>query len=171
MDLHTTHEKRLGEDLFGLMFLVFSAGMLWQSYSIAGFSALSSPGAFPMAVSAVMLVASLIVIAGNLRRGRGLDGEPILPSKVALFIGLVAAYAIALGPLGFLPASLLFLFAGMKFLYRGGWIASAIIAVGSLIVIYVVFRLVFQVVLPEGIVPEREWMATIGNFFGSGGTE
>ncbi len=171
MDLHTTHEKRAGEDLFGLLFLVLSVGMLWQSYAIAGFSALSSPGAFPLAASAVMLTASVIVVVGNLRRRRGIDDGPVLPGSVAVFVGLVAVYAVALGPLGFLLASLLFLFAGMKILYRGGWVASAVIALGSLLAIYVVFRIVFQVVLPEGIVPEREWMAAIGNLFSSGGTE
>lgn len=171
MELHQTHRKRPGEDLFGLLFVVLSLGMLWQSYAIAGFSALSSPGAFPLAASAVMLVASLIVVVGNLRRSGELDREPVLPGKVAVFIVLVAVYALALGPIGFIPASLLFLFAGMRFLYSGGWIASAIIATGSLVVIYVLFRLVFQVVLPVGIVPESEWMAAIGNLFSSEGTK
>jgi hypothetical protein len=40
------------------------------------------------------------------------------------------------------------------------------VSVASLIVIYVIFRLLFQVVLPEGIVPEREIMSAIGNMFG-----
>ena len=34
--------------------------------------------------------------------------------------------------------------------------------------IYVLFRIVFQVVLPEGIVPEGEWLAAIGRLFGGG---
>ena len=77
-------------------------------------------------------------------------------------------YALLLSPLGFLPASFLFLFAGMRLLYpRGGWLRSGIIALGALIVIYVIFRLVFQVILPEGIVPEREILSG----FSSGASE
>ena len=80
----------------------------------------------------------------------------------------MVAYAFAIEPLGFLPSSLIFLFVGMKLLYRGGWVASAVISIGALIAIYVVFRLVFQVVLPEGIVPEGEWLAAIRGLFSGG---
>ena len=56
----------------------------------------------------------------------------------------------------------------MRLLYpRGGWLRSGIIALGALILIYVIFRLVFQVVLPEGIVPEREILSG----FSSGASE
>ena len=95
MDFHEHHPKRRGEDVFGLIVLAVSVVLLWQAYGISGFSALSSPGAFPMAAAASMVIASVIVV-------------------------------------------------------------------------YVVSRLVFQVVLPEGIVPERDIIAGIGNLFGAG---
>lgn len=164
--MHDTRLKRPGEDVFGLVFLVLSVGLFWQSYAIAGFSSLSSPGAFPLAASGAMVIAAIVVVAGNLRRGHETSGPAILPAQVAIFVGLVLAYALLLAPLGFLPASFLFLFAGMKLLYRGGWLASAVISVLALAVVYVVFRLVFQVVLPEGVVPEGEWRAAVRGLFG-----
>jgi putative tricarboxylic transport membrane protein len=168
MDFHESHPKRRGEDLFGLVVLLVSVFLCWQAWQIAGFSALSSPGAFPMAAAAMMVVAALTVAYGNLRNTAPRDDAPILPVTVALFTALVIVYAVLLSPLGFLPASLLFLFAGMRLLYpRGGWLRSGIIAVGALVLIYVIFRLVFQVVLPEGIVPEREILSG----FGSGASE
>jgi hypothetical protein len=168
MDLHEHRRKRRGEDLFGLIMVVISVGVLWQAYSIAGFSALSSPGAFPMAAAAIMVIGSLTVAYGNLKNTAPRDDAPILPVTIALFTALVIVYALLLSPLGFLPASFLFLFAGMRLLYpRGGWLRSGIIALGALILIYVSFRLVFQVVLPEGIVPEREILSG----FGSGASE
>jgi hypothetical protein len=118
-----------------------------------------------MAAAATMVIASLIVVIGDARKRRSRDSEPILPLTVAIFIGLVLAYAVALAPLGFIPATFLFLAIGTKLLYRSGWPATLGLALGSLIVIYVVFRIVFQVVLPEGVFPEGEMMSAIEGLF------
>lgn len=168
MELHESHPKRRGEDLFGLIFLLVAVLLFWQSYGIAGFSGLSSPGAFPLAASAAMVISAVIVVIGNARRGRVVSTEPILPLTIAIFTGMVIVYALLLGPLGFLPASFLFLIAGTKLLYRKSWTFTVLMSLASLIVVYVVFRLVFQVVLPEGIVPESDILASISHIFGSG---
>jgi putative tricarboxylic transport membrane protein len=159
MDYHEHHEKHRGEDAFGLVTLLVSILAFWKSYTIAGFSALSSPGAFPMAASAVMIIAALIVVIGNLRRKSRLSSEAILPRVLLLFVLLVILYALALVPLGFIPASFVFLLLGMKLLYRASWGRCLVISIGSLVVVYVVFRLMFQVVLPQGIVPEDELLS------------
>ena len=70
MDFHEHRRKRRGEDLFGLIMVVISVGLFWQAYQIAGFSALSSPGAFPMAAAAMMVVGALTVAYGNLQEHR-----------------------------------------------------------------------------------------------------
>ncbi|KKM18085.1 hypothetical protein LCGC14_1669240 [marine sediment metagenome] len=170
MELHTPRAKRPGEDIFGLIMLVLAMGLFWQSWKIAGFSALSSPGAFPMAASFTMVIAAAIVVIGNARNTAARDGEPILPGRVILFAALITLYALLIQPLGFLPASLLFLFVGMKLLYRGGWIAALVISALSLALIYILFRIVFQVVLPEGIVPEGQWISAIRDMLNGGNT-
>jgi putative tricarboxylic transport membrane protein len=162
MDYHEHHEKHRGEEALSLIVLVVSVLLLWKSYTIAGFSALSSPGAFPMAASAVMVLGALIVVIGNARRRGRLSGEKVLPGTLVLFTGLVVAYAVALVPLGFLLASFLFLVLGMKLLYHASWARCLAITLGALVVVYVVFRLLFQVVLPEGIVPEGEILSMFG---------
>lgn len=168
MELHEPREKRRGEDLFGWIVLIVGVVLFWQSYEIAGFSALSSPGAFPLAASSAMVIAAVVVVINNSRHPRAAQGEPILPVTVAAFSGLVLAYAVLLGPLGFLPASFLFLISGMKLLHGGGWGRVIALALVSVVAIYVVFRLVFQVVLPEGVMPEREIMAWIEGLFAGG---
>ena len=168
MDFHESHPKRRGEDLFGLIVLVIGVLLFWQAYEIAGFTALSSPGAFPMAAAAVMVVAALIVVIGNARRGGAVSGEPILPGTIALFTLLVIAYALVLLPLGFTLSSLLFLTLGTKLLYGRGWLYCLALAVIAIIVVYVLFRIVFQVVLPEGIVPEGEIISAIEDMFSAG---
>lgn len=162
-----------GERGFGLLLLALSLFLAWQAYEISGLEALSSPGAFPMAAACAMVVSGLVVTAGDWRRARR-ERRPlrqsaraftaeITPSVVMVFAGFVIGYAALLDSLGFIPASFLFLFAAIHFLHRGSVAFSFGVTVLSLAVIYTVFRLVFQVVLPEGIVPEREIMAWIGN--------
>lgn len=161
--------RQPGETVFGIILLLVGLVFAWQSYRISGFSALSSPGAFPLAASAVMVLAALIVVVNDLRRraaDRGRAGDRadsfssrVTPTVVVVFAGFVIGYSALLDVLGFLPSSLLFLFVAIQFLHRGSVAFSLAVSLGSLIAIYVVFRLVFTVVLPEGIVPEREIMA------------
>ena len=48
--------KRPGEGTFGVIMLLLSIILAWQAYEISGFSALSSPGGFPMAAAALMVL-------------------------------------------------------------------------------------------------------------------
>lgn len=167
--MQTIRSKRPGEDIFGLATLAVSIALLWQSYEISGFTALSSPGSFPMAASAAMVLGSILVVRENVRRNRagaGVERTPLFTLTGLVFAGLIVVYALLLEPVGFLLSSFLFLTAGMLLLYRGGIVKTLGIVLLTLVLIYVVFRLVFQVVLPEGIIPERQIMAAIGSFFG-----
>jgi putative tricarboxylic transport membrane protein len=169
--------KRPGEGAFGVLMLLLSLVLAWQAYEISGFSSVSSPGAFPMAAAAVMVLAAFIVVIGDLRKPSEAQGTlaqrgqsfstQITPTAVSVFAGFVIGYATVLDILGFLPASFLFLLAAIHFLHRGSIGFSFGISLLSLFVIYAVFRLIFQVVLPEGIVPEAEIMAWIEQLFSS----
>jgi putative tricarboxylic transport membrane protein len=167
--------KRPGESTFGIIMLLLSLFLAWQSYEIAGFESLSSPGAFPMAASAVMVIAAVIVVIGDLRKPHEIDGpiadkarsfsSQITPTVVVVFTGCVVGYSALLDALGFLPASFLFLLVAIQFLHNRSFVNSVLVSILSLIAIYVVFRLIFTVVLPEGIVPEREIIAAVKNLF------
>ncbi|MCB2100731.1 MAG: tripartite tricarboxylate transporter TctB family protein [Rhodobacterales bacterium] len=176
--MQTPRKKRPGEGTFGILALVLSLGFAWQSYEIAGFSALSSPGAFPMAASAIMVVASLIIVLKNRRLPTLAEGgfgaaarafwRSVSPPVVLAFIAFILVYSALLDGLGFLPSSFLFLLAAIHYLHRGSARFSFIVALLSLAAVYAVFRLIFTVVLPEGIVPEREIMAWIEHLFSGG---
>lgn len=176
--MEARRERQPGERGFGLLMLALSLILAWQAHGIAGFEALSSPGAFPMAAAGAMVGAGLIVVIGDWRAARKAP-QPlaetaraftteITPSVVMIFAGFVIGYAALLDTLGFLPASFLFLFAAIHYLNRGSVAFSFGVSLLSLAVIYAVFRLVFQVILPEGLVPEREIMAWIGGLFAGG---
>lgn len=165
-----TPRKRLpGETTFAAALLLFALAALWQAYGIAGFSELSSPGAIPLAATAAMAVSAALVLLRQRRlappaREKGAFLKRIAPPAVLVLSATVLAFAALLDRLGFLIAATLFLAASIRLLgRRGGW-RPALIALGAVAAVYVCFRLVFKVVLPEGIVPEREIIAAISDF-------
>jgi hypothetical protein len=139
--------------------LVASVGLLWNAYGIAGFEALSSPGAIPMATTAAMVISGAIIVWRTAALPR-ISGETlardILPMVVIVMAGFLVGYAVLLKPLGFLPTSALFLSAAIKLLSRRSWLYALTVALGSLLVIWLIFRIVFTVLMPAGIVPEAE---------------
>ncbi|ESR27037.1 tripartite tricarboxylate transporter TctB family protein [Lutibaculum baratangense] len=154
----TQRRRRPGELAFGLALLVFSALALWQARGISGFDSLSGAGVFPMLAAGTMVVSALVALLQGARRPRSTEGgeaasfaETILPVRLVLFVALIALYMVALPYLGFLVASFLFLWAGFWFLHRGGLAMPLLLAAGSLAVIYVLFRYVFSVILPKGV--------------------
>jgi hypothetical protein len=60
------------------------------------------------------------------------------------------AYLAALPLFGFLAASGLFLFASFQYLWRRNPLVTLLLSAVALAAIYVVFRIVFRVVLPQG---------------------
>lgn len=158
--------RAFGETVFAGLMVLLSAGLLWQAYGISGFEALSAPGSFPMAVATVMLISSLAILVQTARLpARGGGFMRILPPVVVVMIALIGGYALLLRPLGFLPTSLIFLVLSIWFLSRRGLIFSLTVSVCALIGVYVIFRLVFTVLMPAGIVPEGEILAWLGNLF------
>lgn len=173
MQLHSQHtQNKPGETLFGFLMLAVSIALLWQSYSISGFDALSSPGAFPMAASAVMVITACIICVQNVKLSTPATtsfSELILPKIVAIMIGMVFIFAVVIESAGFILTALVFLFAAIKVLHRSSVTRTLMLTLLILVLIYVVFRLIFKVVLPEGIIPEREIMAWIEDLFAAGG--
>ncbi|MEZ5534593.1 MAG: tripartite tricarboxylate transporter TctB family protein [Thiolinea sp.] len=171
-DVHKL-KKHPGESVFGWLMLGFSLFMFYQAYQIAGFSALSSPGSIPLAASAIMIIAACLIVIQNTTRpaaDRGFTAfrEQIIPASVAVFCGLILVFAVVLKTVGFILTAFTFLLLSIWFLHKRGFIPSLLLALVSIVLVYIVFRLVFQVVLPEGIVPERDIMAAIGRFFSGG---
>jgi len=162
-----------GETAFGYLMLAFSLFLLYQTYKIAGFSSISSGGAYPMFAAALMVISSAAVVIRNRRSPKvevagpaeewhRFRREVAPPYPLVGYIGIIVLYMLLIEPLGFNLSSFLFLFGSFAYLYRRGiWLALGL-SLGSVAVIYVVFRLVFRVILPEA-----EWLDL--GFLGLGG--
>ncbi len=169
---HQRATRRPGEAAFTLLMLAASLVLLWSAYGISGFEALSSPGTVPMATTFVMVIAAAMIALRTIRLPQ-ISGETvakdILPIAVILVAALLIAYAVLLKPLGFLPTSALFLIVAIKTLWRHGWAMTLVVSFGSLIGIYIVFRVIFTVLMPAGVVPEGEMLQFFRNIFHAGG--
>lgn len=164
-------QRRPGELVFALVLIAGSGALLWSAFGISGLEALSSAGAVPMAVTAVMLVSALLIFFETLRkapvRSETLSRDILPPLVIFLVLGLLA-FGLLLVPLGFVPTAALFLLASMKFMGRRPWPVTLAVALGSLLVIWLVFRLVFTVLLPTGILPEAELIQAARNLLAGG---
>ncbi|AUH35394.1 tripartite tricarboxylate transporter TctB family protein [Paracoccus tegillarcae] len=172
-DLHEERRdtRRPGEAVFAFLLLAFSLFLLWSAYDISGFEALSAPGTVPMATTLVMVIAAAL-IATRTRRLPPISGETfkqqILPPVLIVMALLLLAFGVLLRPLGFLPTAALFLTVAIKMLWRQNWGRTLAVALGSLLLIYVIFRIIFTVLMPSGVFPEAEMLQFFRNLFGGG---
>lgn len=149
--------RRPGEASFAVLLVVVSAAAFWQSYEISGFSGPTEPGVFPMLAAGVMLISAVAILRDVVARDRaprqGLASAllSIAPPRLLLVIAMIAGYVGAIPWLGFMVSSGLFLFAAFWVLWRRGPLWSALLTVAALAAIYLIFREVFQVVLPRGV--------------------
>lgn len=156
--MDSTPVRRPGELVFAVAVLLFSLAAFWQAYEISGFTGLTTPGVFPMLATGTMVVASLFVLSNTARRPAETGGAEvarrffadILPVRHMVLIALVLAYLLLLPVLGFIVSSALFLLAAFQYLWRRHVLITVLLSAGALAAVYVIFRLVFQVVLPEG---------------------
>jgi len=167
-------KRRPGELLFAVFLTVASLYLVWDAWGIEnsfGPNGLSSPRSIPLATTVVMVISGALVLLKTVRLP--LDRtetvmKDILPWTVILFAGLLVAYGMALKTVGFLPVSATFLIVAIKVLGRRSWLWTSSIALAALVVIWLIFRIVFSVLMPSGIVPEAELVQFFRTLFAGG---
>lgn len=157
--MDSSQPVKLSEIPLGIVLVLFSLTALHQSYGIAGFQSISSPGAVPMFAAVIMLLASLVILVKSLihegaerthqARHLPLPGS-VLPFRLVALVGLIALYLFFMPRLGFMVSSAVFLWVAFAFLWRCGFIRASAVTGLSLAIIYLVFRTLFKVVLPQG---------------------
>lgn len=154
--MSTSQPLRPGERLFALVLVLFAGFVFSESYAISGFKGLTTGGVMPMLASGIMVITGLLILAETFRKPRAPEAGVfalvayLFPLRVVLFSLLVVAYASLIPSLGFLLASALLLFVAIWALWQKGPIWAFAISLVSVAAIYVLFRIVFQVVLPIG---------------------
>lgn len=150
-----TPDRRPGELVFALLIVVFSAATSWLSYGISGFTGKTTAGVFPMIASGVMMVSSVVILVSATRlpatpkSSNGFLAEVLTPRHM-IMIGFIIAYVLLMPLIGFVASSAVFLFCSFQFLWRKNPLLILVLTGATLAIIYVIFRKVFQVVLPQG---------------------
>jgi len=150
-----TPHRRPGEFIFALLLVVFSFAAFWLSYDISGFSKKTAPGVFLMIASGVMVISGLKILISVARLPKQDAESPgflseILTGRHIVVIGLIFGYVLLMPFIGFVASSALFLFCAFQFLWRKNPLLILALTAIALAIIYLVFREVFQVVLPQG---------------------
>ena len=150
------HGRRPGELVFTILLVALALFAFHQAYGIAGFSGLTTGGVLPMLASAVMVVSAVAILRDVVRRPAEDAAGPVatvrflFPAAFIVFAGLMIGYAASIPLLGFMAASAIFVFVSIGFLWRRNLVWTAAITAAAMISVYVIFRLAFQVVLPQG---------------------
>lgn len=154
----TADGRAPGETLFALLMLMGAAVLLYQAWSIAGLSSFSSAGVFPMLATGTMVLSGIAVAVRTARKPRADEGSALrnfardVVGPKVLFIGvLITAYLFLLESLGFVTASALFLSVAICGLHRRNYAGLIALSLVTVAVIYLLFRYVFIVILPQGV--------------------
>ena len=152
-------QRRPGELVFIAVLIAFSLAASWQAFEISGFSNIAGPGVFPMLAAGTMLVSSLAILRGSMADAPASTASAslakrfvreIMPMRLVVIIVMIVAYVVAMPKIGFVMSSGGFLFAMLVYLWRQNIVFSLLVSSGSLTLIYLIFRILFQVVLPQG---------------------
>lgn len=152
-------ERRPGELVFALILVVFSVAAFWQAYQISGFAGKTTPGVFPMLASGTLVVSGLLILLSAAKAPPPDAGSSSVVKRFfsevfslhhMVLIGLVLGYLFLMPLLGFVASSGIFLVIAFQFLWRKNVLVTLLLTAVSLATIYVIFREVFQVVLPQG---------------------
>lgn len=145
--------RKPGELVFSIVLLTFSFAALYLSLAISGFSSISAPGTLPLIASTVLVLSALLIT----RQTWSLPPTPnasftsmITPLTLVNFCLLGLGYVALLTLVGLVVSTLIYLFVSILYLHRQGWLLAFFVSLNSLAIIYVIFRVTFKVLLPEG---------------------
>jgi hypothetical protein len=143
---------RLADFIMGLLLVSLAVFWFVEAESMLKVDVGLSPGDYPKVVATGLFIFGFLLTASSLIGGMPVK-EGAVDRKAAfrlvVFVAATLIYVQAMRPLGFLLSTPFYLFFGTWFFgYRKHAIAAAS-SVGMTGAIYVVFRMIFLVMLPE----------------------
>lgn len=146
----------------GILFLVLGLAALYviPSQIPAGNNAYG-PRLFPYIVTAIMILSSLGLLAGEwseYRKGKKENREERMAKDITvlhayelkrtgLMFLIMTAYIFLIEPIGFIPASILFV-SGILAFFKSKKILYYVVCIGIVVAVYFGFRLFLKVYLP-----------------------
>ncbi|HSB04136.1 MAG TPA: tripartite tricarboxylate transporter TctB family protein [Thermodesulfobacteriota bacterium] len=146
---------RPGERILLWFLLMFSLFALLQAFRISKLESLSSPGAFPIFICAVLVQSTIWMLWKNWNRYSSFGFKEeigqarvfVFPKTVFIYATILILYILLLAPLHFFVSSYLFLVGSFIFLKGTSIRRSFFVAAGMLAAIYLLFQYIFKVIL------------------------
>lgn len=136
-----------------LVFSIVVAYSSWQMPLRVEFG--PGMGFLPFWLSVIMFVLSVLLIFDASLRKQVSSGNPFPASQALRNVGLVIAglgiYIAVLEHLGFSAATILLIFFLLAIVQKERWLKSGLIALLATVCLYVVFRILLSVTLPQNI--------------------
>ena len=160
-----TRDKAFGsvrtwESVVALLFLVFGGGVMWDSWRIGARWGDDGPqaGYFPFYIGLFIVISAVMILVNALRMGREEGGEAFVSRGQLRMVLTVliptVVYVVLIDnpwyPLGIYVPSAIFIAAFMRFLGKYGWLRTALVSLGVMLVFFMMFEIWFQVPLPKG---------------------
>lgn len=154
-------KKKYWDLASGIFLLVFSVALFIGAQNVKTLSVSSvGSGTFPSFIAVLLAIVSLAIIVGGANKARGPDekkkpaeGKPRMWAVVATFI-IMALYAALMPKVGFIIMTTIYLFAQMYIMAAKEHqkpIVFGIVSVVTSVSVYYLFVLVFNLMLPAGI--------------------
>jgi hypothetical protein len=143
---------RRADLVMGLLFVFLAIFWFIEAEKMLKVEVGLGPGDYPKVVAAGLFVFGLLLAASSLLAGlpeKGGDMDRKAAFRLAVFVAVTIVYVQLMKSLGFLLATPFYLFFGMCFFGYRRRVAAAVGSIGMAAAIYVVFRMIFQVMLPE----------------------
>lgn len=136
----------------GLLFVFLAIYWFVEAESMVKVDAGLGPGDYPRVVAVGLFVLGLILAASSLleglpRKAGAMDRKAAL--RLIVFVAVTVVYVQLMKPLGFVLTTPFYLFFGIWFFGYRKYVIAAVCSVGMTAAIHVVFRMIFQVMLPE----------------------
>jgi drug/metabolite transporter (DMT)-like permease len=130
----------------------------WSSTSLSmGKASRPGPGFLPFGLAVILCVFALVLILQNRKKGEA--AAPFWPERAwlrpLLGVAIFLFYALALGILGFIPTTFLFLVVWMGGIERIRWSTVLGISVAVTVVLFFIFDYFLEVPLPGGFLSRR----------------
>lgn len=142
--------KGMTDRVLGAALAALGAAAIWgaQSLQVLFLGDPVGPKVFPTAAGVVLLACGCVVA---LRPGAPVDWPtPARLSMIALAAGALAAYALLMRPLGFVPATALAVFVSAAVFGARLW-AAGLLGLGAGSALFLLFDRVLEIPLPLGV--------------------
>ncbi|MEI7670534.1 MAG: tripartite tricarboxylate transporter TctB family protein [Syntrophales bacterium] len=113
------------------------------------------PGFLPFLSGLALISVSLFVLIPALRHGNDNQGSAFFPErgsfrKIMFALAALFGYGIALGYLGYLLTTFLFMLSMGRLMESKGWMATTLLALLTAVLSYLLFVVLMEVQLPQG---------------------